>query len=365
MLGFLPVFSLVQALHWLGFWLDELFFRGYRQIEIKEPVFIVGVPRSGTTFLHRVLAEDKQFTTFSTWECLFALSITERKFWLGMAKLDRLIGGPFVRLIRRVESHVFGGLEGIHKVTLDTPEEDYFAFTPILACFILILPFPFAASIWRMGFFDRDMTSGERRRMMAYYRACLQKHLYVHGPHKRLLSKNASFAPLVASLRTTFPDCRIICCMRDPVETVPSQLSAIRVGMELFANDPQGDDFRDRMLELLLFYYENLLNVLPQVCADRHVFLDMNSLKADLANSVSYAYQRLSISLSADFAGYLQSADRAARRHRTDHRYSLDEFGLDGEAIRKLFARVYDSYEFSGLLKTEYFQPAASTARAS
>ena len=33
------------------FWLvDEILFRGYRNIEIKAPVFIVGQPRSGTTF---------------------------------------------------------------------------------------------------------------------------------------------------------------------------------------------------------------------------------------------------------------------------------------------------------------------------
>ena len=38
---------------------------------IREPVFIVGLPRSGTTILHEVLAEDPQFRIVKKWEALF------------------------------------------------------------------------------------------------------------------------------------------------------------------------------------------------------------------------------------------------------------------------------------------------------
>ena len=69
----LPLFCLFQLLHWLGFLLDELLFRDYRKVRIEAPVFISGIPRSGTTFVHRSLAQDRaQFTTVSTWEAALA-----------------------------------------------------------------------------------------------------------------------------------------------------------------------------------------------------------------------------------------------------------------------------------------------------
>lgn len=44
---------------WTFLWyLDELLYPEYRKVQVK-PVFIIGQPRSGTTFLHRTLADDR------------------------------------------------------------------------------------------------------------------------------------------------------------------------------------------------------------------------------------------------------------------------------------------------------------------
>ena len=80
----LPLFLTLQAVHWICFVLDEVCFPSYRQMKLKEPVFVLGVPRSGTTFLHKTLQRDSRYTTFSVWECLFAPSIFERKIILGV-----------------------------------------------------------------------------------------------------------------------------------------------------------------------------------------------------------------------------------------------------------------------------------------
>lgn len=347
MLGFLPAFTLLQGIHWLGFLGDELLFRGYRRVRIKAPLFVVGPPRSGTTFLHRVLSEDVQFTTLRTWECLFAPSITERRLWLALARVDGWLGRPVARQVQRLEQRLFARLDGIHMMSLTAPEEDYLALTPIFACFILVLPFPFAEFIWRMGTFDRDMDDAEKRLVMGYYKACLQKHLYVHGPHKRLLSKNASFSPLVGSLRETFPDCRIICCMRDPVETVPSQLSALRDGIALFGHDPCDRALRDRLTEQLAFYYDNLLARLIPAPRQQRVFVPMSALQHSLQRTLASIYHRLGIALSEDMSHYLRSATRAARQYRSSHSYSLADFGLDVITVTRRFANVYRHFDFA------------------
>jgi hypothetical protein len=346
MLGFLPTFTLLQGMHWLGFLCDELLFRGYHRVRVKAPLFVVGPPRSGTTFLHRVLSEDAQFTTFRTWECLFAPSITERRLWLAFSRVDGWLGRPVARLVHRLQQRLFARLDGIHAMTLTAPEEDYLALTPIFACFILVLPFPFAEFIWRMGTFDRDMTEDEKRLVMGYYRACLQKHLYVHGPDKRLLSKNASFSPLVGSLRATLPDCRIICCMRDPVEAVPSQLSSLRDGLALFGHDPRDPAFRDRLTEQLVFYYEHLLATLKTTPRQHHVFVPMSALQQSLLRTLSGIYHRLGIALSDEMIDYLGSAERSARQYRSSHRYTLADFGLDLETLTERFANVYRHFDF-------------------
>lgn len=338
---FIPLFALVQLIHWLGLLLDELFFRGYRSVPIREPLFVLGVPRSGTTNLHSVLARDPQFTTFSTWECLFAPSVSQRLFWRGLGRLDARIGGPLRGLVRILERTVFSALDDVHAMSLETPEEDYFALMPVLSCFILVLPFPGSVHLWRMGRFDRDMPEPIRQRLLAYYANALRRHLYVHGPHKRLLSKNAAFASLANSLAETFPDGRFLICLRDPKQTVPSQLSSIGPGLAFFGVEPDSAPIRERFVDQLCFYYDNLLRLADTNACDRTVTLTLPQIKADLAGSLRHAYQRLGLQLGDDFAGTLARAAAPARTYRSGHRYDLGQFGLDEHQIEQRFARAY------------------------
>jgi len=343
MAGLVPLFALVQAIHWLGFLLDELFFRGYRQVEIREPLFVLGVPRSGTTHLHRVLAEDAQFTTFSTWECFFALSVSARRFWMGLGRLDARIGRPLARLLGVLERLVFGALDDVHSMRLSDPEEDYFAFTPALACFILMLPFPQSERIWRMGTFDRDLSAPERERLMRYYYRCLQKHLYVHGPERRLLSKNAAFAPLAGSLRAHFPDARFLVCLRPPTQTLPSQLSSIEGGLALFESERIMPELRTRLGQQLGFYYSNLHRALADMPASACFWVTMSDLKSDLGATIQRLYQRLGLSMSTAYRHRLHELDSRSRGYRSAHRYSLDQFGLSSETIEQELGPLYNA----------------------
>ncbi|MBN2886870.1 MAG: sulfotransferase, partial [Chromatiaceae bacterium] len=339
----IPLFALVQAIHWIGFLLDELFFRGYRRVEIREPLFVLGVPRSGTTHLHRVLAEDEQFTTFSTWECFFALSVSARRFWMGLGRLDARIGRPLERLLGVLERLVFGALDDVHSMRLSDPEEDYFAFTPALACFILMLPFPQSERIWRMGTFDRDLSARERERLMHYYHRCLQKHLYVHGPERRLLSKNAAFAPLAGSLREHFPDARFLVCLRPPTQTLPSQLSSIEGGLALFDSERIMPELRTRLGQQLGFYYSNLHEALANMPASACFWVTMSDLKGDLSATIQRFYQRLGLRMSTAYQHRLRALDSRSRGYQSAHRYSLDQFGLSAETIEQELGPLYSA----------------------
>jgi hypothetical protein len=352
MLVFLPVFFVIQAMHWIGFLLDEIFFNAYRDTVVKEPLFIVGVPRSGTTFLHRVLANDtERFTTFTLWELLFAPSVTERKVWLSLGKVDQLIGSPFAKTLAWLEGVAFHHLNSIHRISLNAPEEDYFTLVPIFACFLLVLPFPCSEDIWKLAYFDDQHTPEEKQQIMAFYRSCLQRHLYVRGPEKQLLSKNVAFSPMIVALSDTFPDCKVICNIRSPFSAIPSLISSMISGARIFDNDLQGHVFRDQLLHMLEYYYQHLTQTLPDWPEDRHAFVTMEELKDNVQDVVKTLYERFGYPISPAFEQQLQQEQDRSRRYTSRHKYSLEQFEIPPERIADDFAYIFKQFGFSSTYK--------------
>lgn len=340
----LPLFLLLQLLHWLFFLLDELLFPGYRRVRIREPLFVLGPPRSGTTHLHHVLALDPSHTTFSAWECALGLSITARRLVQGVSWLDGRIGRPLGRLVDWSEKSLLNSTGSVHPVSLRGPEEDFLALMPLAQCFLLIVPFPRADWLWRTARLDSgNLPAARRRQLLRWYRRCIQKHLYVHGEERRFLSKNASFAGMSSSLLEEFPDARVMCCMRDPVRVIPSQLSALRGGLDACGFSAMPDALRDQLVDLLHFYYANLYRSLRRY-PERFVVVDNSALHHDLANTVITALQRLGLPVADDFRAHLEEASEQSTGFRSSHRYSLQEFGLGEETIRTRFADVHAAF---------------------
>jgi hypothetical protein len=353
MLLFVPLLLASQTTHWVGLLLDEVFFGGFRAVEVRQPVFIVGIPRSGTTLLHRVLAEDtRRFTSFSLWELLFAPSVTQRKLCRAVATVDAWIGGPLRKLVGWGQRIALGRLESIHRVALSDPEEDYLTLLPAFACFLLVLAFPESQTLWQLSRFDDEVDPCERRRIMEFYKSCLQRHLYVRGSDKTLLGKNPSFCSMVGALRETFPDCRVISTVRSPLETVPSLLSSMRVGMLMFNSPGQWRDFRRRLLGMLAHNYEHLAATLSTWPENQHVFIRMAELTSDLRQPVGRLYQRFGLSMSDDFRKCLEAACERARSYRSTHRYTLEEFDLNVRDIGQEFAHAFDHFGFEPAAKS-------------
>lgn len=341
-----PVFMLVQLLHWAGFALDEILFPGWKRVVVRQPVFVLGPPRSGTTHLHHVLAKDPSATTFHLWECLFGLSVSARRLLLMLVWLDRRIGSPLARVGRFLGGRFGADMVDVHPLALDAPEEDFLTLLPAMRCFILITVFPHADWLWRTAGLDREVRADERARLMQFYAACVRKHLYVHGVEKRFLSKNASFSGSPESLLTVFPDACFFACNRDPVATVPSQLSSIEPALRLAGFDGVPVAVRDRLIELLAFYYRHLADV-GKGNPKQWVKVANEDLHQRLAETVLAGYRQLGLSVDPAFEQALAEADRRSRAFRSGHRYRPADFGLTSEGIRRRFAAVYPAPEIS------------------
>ncbi len=310
-----PVFLLLQSLHWLGFLLDELLFRRYRSVIVHRPIFISGIPRSGTTHLHRVLARHDQVTSMTTWECILAPSITERYLWRFLGRVARPLG----RWLAVSRWPFFKEMSTIHTLGLSEPEEDFLALLPINACFLMVVLFPEEASLWRLARFDASVPESRRRVVMKFYRRMVQKHLFFHGEHQRYLSKNPSFASWLGSLKKRFPDACFFLCTRPPEKTLPSQLSSLYPGWRLIHGPFYTPAFEQRVVSMLAGYYRDVAHF--KRFALQAVEVPMARLTKDLESTVEDLCGQADLPVTPAFERALVEEVVASKRYRSQHAY--------------------------------------------
>ncbi len=56
-MGTIMMFFTLYVIKTITLSLDAIFFPGFKNVEIKQPVFIIGHPRSGTTFMHKLFTQ--------------------------------------------------------------------------------------------------------------------------------------------------------------------------------------------------------------------------------------------------------------------------------------------------------------------
>ncbi|MFN2166010.1 MAG: sulfotransferase, partial [Anaerolineae bacterium] len=284
--GFLPAHAMWMTIQWAFLLLDEVLAPGYRAVAIRQPVFVLGPPRSGTTHLHRVLAQDRErFTTCSTLELFAAPSVLQKRLLQATKSVDRALGRPLGRLVRWIENRSLGGLDATHPSGLHEPEEDFFLLLPVQACFALALFFPRWAPLFAMILEQDPASAADRRLALSWYRRCLQKHLYVAGTDRTLLSKNASFSAWIEPLIELFPDARILCCDRAPSQTVPSMLSLADGKRKAAAVNGDDAAFHARMIQVMRAHYQALARYLPALPPDRWAVVDREDQRLRLADS--------------------------------------------------------------------------------
>ena len=356
---FVPVFFFTQLWNRFCLRLDDLLFPGYRSISVNEPIFVCGMPRCGTTLLHRVLAEDANTTSFRLWELLLAPSIVQRAFYRTLGRLDRALGGHVKRRVRAAFLRVSKDMQQYHRLDLWEAEEDDLSLMPYIASAFLLFPYPHFDLIRPLIRFDDELPEAARRTIMARYKGLVQRHLYVYGRDKRFLSKNPFMSSKVESIRQEFPDARVICNVRTPHEAIPSMLSLFRYMVGFFKSPTNTPEFVENNLEIADYFYAHPMERLPLAPDDRHAFVRYPDLTRNLKATVEALYERLGYEVAPDFREYLVALDAQSRQYRSKHTYSLEEFGLCAEDVAKRYAAVFEQFDF------ETGTPARETAEES
>ena len=326
--------------------LDDWLHPALRQVPVNKPLFIVGMPRSGTTLLHRLIASERSvFTTMALWELLLAPAVCEKEFLRRLRAIDRSLGSPLWHLFCRIQRIATHSFQDIHPTTLQSPEEDYLALLPFGGCFLRVICFPWDPEVWKLGHFG-DLDPATRKRLISTYKRVLQRHLFFRGSHLHLLSKNPSLTSWLPELLDVFPDACFIGLHRAPEQAVPSQLSSLRAGMAFFGTEVADPEIVDRFVKLLASYW-NILRaanrVLPRA---RFQLIDFEELVGNSFDSVCELLEQFRYPLSEQGLTELARNCSQQRGYRSKHQYSLEDYGLERRKLDLLFAPAEDEAPF-------------------
>jgi hypothetical protein len=324
-------------LHRLAFTLDEWLFPKLKAVEVKQPVFILGLPRSGTTLMHRLVCDRNDFTTMSLWELLFAPALCEKFVLGGLSRLDRRLGNPLRRLLDVCQRRGLRDLQTVHPTALTAPEEDYLGLLPFGGCFLTVLARPHDPSVWDLAHFSSRLLPSRKRRLIARYRGLLARHLYFRGSGRIVVSKNPTLTSWLPELLQTFPEARVIGLRRDPRESVPSQLSSLQAGLQWFGHDAADPQIVDCFVDLLASYWRQLDEAAGRLPADRFVLIDYAALRQRPYETVTRCLMQLKLSPAGTRDEVLRERCRRAQRYVSQHHYDLESYGLEAEQLISRF----------------------------
>jgi len=334
-----------EIIYHLFLLLDEVFFPKYHRQEVKQPVFIIGNPRSGTTFLHQLMNEDVEtFTSFKVWELIFAPSILQRKMIWGSIRIAKWIGAPVQKILRSFNKRMSKRTKA-HAIRIDAAEEDDHILIHSWSSATLWPLYPIPEELLPYFYFDRDLPRSQQDRVMRQYKNMVQRHLYAHGGKLTLLSKNPAQSPKIASLLRTFPDARFINLARNPIETLPSMMDYMATGWRLFCDPVEEYPHQKDFFEVMGFYYRYPMEFFkdkPDTC----YFIRYDNLIQRPQQIVSEVYEFLELEISPSYALRLEQGAEKSKHFHSEHTYTVENMNITTQQIEDEFLDVFKFYEF-------------------
>jgi hypothetical protein len=294
---------------------------------LTRPLFILGLPRTGTSLLFYLLAQDPAHRWLSNWEALSPVpgnsSADERRS--RAVKNNRLLNWLAPDLRRKHAVQADNPAECIH-LQLMTFESEYF-------------PFAMDIPTYRTWLYGRDRVPGYR-----HYRnqlCVLQDQRW----GERWLLKTPFHIFSLDALLAVFPDACIVHTHRDPLEALPSTCSLQATLRDLYADKVDCAQLGRDILEHFAHGMDRCLDVRAKAAPSHFHDLDYRALVRDPMAAVEGIYRRFDFDLTpearARMLGFLANNPQHGNGA---HRYSLADFGLEAETVTARFKRYSDRF---------------------
>jgi Sulfotransferase family len=298
-----------------------------RRARIEKPIFIMGMPRTGTTLASYLLGADPNFRSLLRWEVATPVP---------PPTTARLKTDP--RCLALQEQDAQGDpFAYIHYEAPDGPTECTFVMVgDFKSLFVESLSCSPVYSKWILG---ADLTSAYE-----YHRLFLQV-LQSQAPGTWAL-KLPSHALGIRVLMKMYPDARIIWTHRDPFKAVGSLISMIsnvhRIGLERPDIDYLAGNYPNQLAE----HVRRPMAVQDELQRDPFYHLYYNELVRDPLGQMRKLYTWLGESLRPQALAAMQSWLAANPQGRFGkHAYGLEEFGLSKAKLLPYFADYLQRFD--------------------
>jgi hypothetical protein len=306
---------------------------GVRDEVIEAPLFVTGAPRTGTSILHALLAEDRAHRAPEGWELLRPVPPPEPSTF----ETDPRIALADDEL--RLPATIVSGLDAIHVYGGRMPKECLSA-----------MSFEFRSeefiSRYRVPTYVRWFQQCDMRPAYESHRLVLQI-LQRRSPGKRWALKSPVHLNALPTLLAVYPDARLAVTHRDPLTVLGSVTSLVATLRWAHSDAVDFSDIGHYHAELYHRALDGLVTRSQSGTLDaaRTHHGHYADFMADPFGAVGKLYAHLGLTLEADTAERMRSylARRPKDQHGT-HRYSFEDLGLDRDAERSHFARYQDHF---------------------
>jgi len=307
---------------------------GFDAKPILDPVVITGVPRTGTTALHRLMAVDDRFQGLQTWLIDSPQPRPPLEKWKDFPQ--------FQRTLAQLEAHYAAS---------DTRAAHLRAAEEVHEC-CMILWHSFNCNIWSCGSwssatYDAWRQSQPEDAAYDYYYKCVQL-IGMNEPDKRWLLKNPGHIEQLDLLFAIFPNARVIQTHRDPAKAIPS-LCSLLMNLHPIYEEGRYEQRAHNMLTREAGKWAAAVRKADEVHS-RHPGQSMDVVHADFHRDpmavLDKIYAFIGMEIGEDLrAKFARRIDEKPELALGTHRYDLKDFGMTAERIREQYGDYIDRFD--------------------
>ena len=294
-------------------------------VPVERPIFVVGLPRTGTTALHRLLHADPRHQGLELWLTEYPQPRPPRQTW----EQDPIFSAMQAAFSEHhVENPEF---MGIHYMDATSVEE----------CWRLLrqtgksISYESLAHVPRYSAWlaEQDWADAYER-----HRANLQL-IGLNDPEKRWVLKNPSHLVALDSLMKVYPDALVVCTHRDPVASIASACSLSAEATAGTSTTFVGETIGRTQLEMLSRSWRRFVSSRSAYDPAQFVDVDYREFVEDPVRTTRGIYDAFGLDWTpeADAAVTALDAESRSGGRRPRHAYSLDDYGLTEAEVRAAF----------------------------
>jgi len=303
-------------------------------VEIKKPIVIAGLPRSGTTHLVNLIAADTRLRSLPYWESLAPIPDANQK------PCPKEEDPRYVKAAGEYQmfSQIAPLLKNMHDMTPDHVHEEIelqaLDFTTFLPEWLAVVP------RWREYYYAHD-----QRPHYAYMKNVLKALQWLRGPDRWIL-KSPQHMEQLGPLIETFPDATVALTHRDPVSVVASTITMLTYGDRMRrtkVDPPFVASYWSERVERLLRACVRDRDLLPE---SQSIDVLFHEFMADDVAMVNRIYEVADLEMTPDARAsldrYMQENPRGKHGRIL---YDLKgDFGVDPDELRERFAFYYERF---------------------